>query len=200
MGVRSDGTQKAFELRHKEPTILQLDKHDVYFPAGSLFTKAEVIKKLNGFNEYFADAFCGDIYLFHLIAERYNILYDPAHIYYYRLHPDSTTQSFDLKKLVKLALVLELVKERSITGSDMLERGQYDLLEEKGKQILQNKKWLSRQYRLYAARYVDEKKFIDAKQFIRKAIFLNPLSFLNYRTLFYFFRKRMHIHSANAVA
>jgi hypothetical protein len=60
-----------------------------------------------------------------------------------------------------------------------------DELEQLRLKLMSNKKWHSEQYRVYAARSIDQKQKQNGKKLLRKAILLNPFSLDNFRTLFY---------------
>lgn len=174
------------------PVQILPDSEEVQLPSGSLFMHRRVIQKVKGYNPYFADAFCGDIYLINTIASLFKLVYDPKPVYYYRLTEGSMTQTFNLYQLSKLELSKFLIRQRHETGTDFLEQQNFEALEKKRLQILNNKKWQSEQYRLYAARAIDENNYSQAATLLKQAYANNLLSFLNLQTLVYYFKKRLH--------
>lgn len=189
--VHSDGKISPHGARSTAPFVIKENSKDVFFPSGSLFMKRSVIEKVKGYPEYFADAFCADIYFINTIAANFKLMYDPTHIYYYRLTPGSMTQAFDLYKLSKLELAHFLIKQRVETGTDFLEQQNFEALEKERVKIFNDKKWQSEQYRLYAARAIDENDFKQAARLIKKAYGSNLFSLQNYQTLLYYIRKKV---------
>lgn len=175
--------------KYSEPTRISANSTDVISASGSLMMSKAVQRATIGYDAYFSDAFCADNYFITKIAERFKLYYDPKHVYYYVQTTGSMTQVFSLYKLSKQSLVLELIKERQVTGTDLLERGQLDALEAKRKKIQGDRKWLSHHYQLYGARYIDQKMVKQGIVMALKAFYYNPMNTSSVRTLIYGLKK-----------
>lgn len=187
--VETDDSVVPHTPRYTHSVKVLANGPDIFYPSGSIMMKKEVLERVGGYHPYFADTFCGDIYFINQIAENFVLYYDPRHVYYYRLTPGSMTQSFSLYKLSKLALVKKLIEQRKKTSTDFLEQGKMQELELLRLELMKDKKWKSEQYRLYAARCLDEKDMTNGINMLKKAFMLNPFSIINYRTLAYLFKK-----------
>ena len=67
----------------------------------------------------------------------------------------------------------------------MLEQGDFEGLEKRRAAIMSDKKWLSRNYQAYAARYIDQKMLREGIKMAFKAVLLNPTNAKSLRTLAY---------------
>lgn len=188
--INNDGSLEFHTPRYKYPTIIEPNSKDVFFPSGSLMIRRTIIEKVHGYHKYFADAFCADIYFINSIASNFKTIYDPAHMYYYRLTEGSMTQTFNLYRLSKLELSRKLIKSRAETGTDLLAEGKYEELEVERQKIENNSKWKAAQYRLYAARAIDENNLRTASDLLGMAFKKNPFSLSSFRTLIYFIKQR----------
>jgi glycosyltransferase EpsE len=191
--IMSDGSLRQNPVRSPFPFFVKPNSKDVFMPSGSLMMGRKVLQRVKGYNEYFSDAFCADIYLINTIASEFSLLYDPTHVYLYRLTPGSMTQQFSLYRLSKLQLVMDLIADRRRTGTDLLELGKFDELEARRVWIEKDRKWRSGQYRTYAARAIDENNFKKALSYMLKSWKNNPFDPRLCRTMYYFIKKRTGI-------
>lgn len=187
--INKDGGLVPNPPRATEPFRIVPDSKDVHFPSGSIMMHRKVVEKVKGYHPYFADAFCGDIYMINSIATDFKLMYDPRCLYHYRLTEGSMTQTFDLYTLSKLALARFLIEQRKQTGTDYLEQGDMEALEAKRLQILNDKKWQAEQYRIYAARAIDDGRREEALKMITRSLTLNPFSSMTCKTALYYLRK-----------
>lgn len=171
-----------------EQRQIRPNSDEVIISTGSLFMHHSVLDKVKGYHSYFADSFCGDIYFINSIATNFKLIYDPKPVYYYRLTEGSMTQKFNLYQLSKLELSKFLIKQRQDTGTDFLEQNNFEDLEIKRAAIMCNRKWRAEQYRLYAARAIDEQKTKIGLKMILSSFQYNPLALINYKTLWYLIR------------
>lgn len=171
--------------KYDEPTPISSNSADVISASGSLMMSKEVQKAIIGYDPYFSDAFCADNYFITKISERFKLYYDPKHLYYYTQTPGSMTQVFSLYKLSKQSLVLELIKQRQLTGTDLLESNQLGELETRRTAIMKDRKWRSHYYQLYGARYIDQQMARQGIMMALKSAYYNPSNTNAFRTLIY---------------
>lgn len=188
--IHTDGkdnfTYSAF--KYPEPTLMDPGSRDVVGSSGSLMMSKKVQKAITGYHTYFADAFCADVYMIYKIASDFKLYYDPSHLYFYVQTPGSMTQTFDLYKLSKLSLAVEIVREQKMGGKDLLESCEFEELERRRLKIVNNRKWRSVQYQMYAARFTDQQMLKTAVPMSFKAIWNDPFNFAAYRSLLYSIR------------
>lgn len=172
-------------LKYPEPTLMNPESRDVVGSSGSLMMSKKVQQAITGYHTYFADAFCADVYMIYKIASNFKLYYDPSHLYFYVQTPGSMTQTFDMYKLSKLSLAVEIVLEQKMSGKDLLESGEFEELERRRLKIANNRRWRSVQYQMYAARFTDQQMLGRAFPMSAKAIWNNPFNFAAYRSLLY---------------
>ena len=104
------------------------------FPAkfpfcNSLMFKMSVYKDVGGYHEFFDRVGAEDFYWLALMVEKYNTRYLPESYYFYRQVPESVTGVLDnLRKLIIVDLVRFLLRQRMDTGTDSLESGDLEPL------------------------------------------------------------------------
>ena len=137
--------------------------------------------------------FAEDRYWIYLIIERYTALLLKTPLYGYRANPISLTNEIDnARKLTIVELVNELIRQRKVRGSDWLSEGAFDKAMDFEQSLMKNKRWLSEQYRIFAATQIDLLKLHQAKKLLLTAYRLNPFNFSILRTLFYLLRRPCH--------
>ena len=159
----------------------------------TIMIRKEVYDEIGGLHEYFDRLFAEDRYWIYLIIERYTALLLKTPLYGYRANPISLTNEIDnARKLTIVELVNELIRQRKVRGSDWLSEGAFDKAMDFEQSLMKNKRWLSEQYRIFAATQIDLLKLHQAKKLLLTAYRLNPFNFSILRTLFYLLRRPCH--------
>jgi len=156
------------------------------FVPASLMIHRRVYEDVGGYHPYFAGLFAEDLYWIVIILSKYKVLYLNVPLYYYRLNPDSITNTFDnLDKLVVIDIMKQLIIQRKTGGTDWVEKNEIQFINEFKAKKFADKKWLSEKYRIAAAVQRNGNKRRLALKMILKAFQLNPYSAKNFVTLRY---------------
>jgi glycosyltransferase involved in cell wall biosynthesis len=167
-----------------------LNREFPYSPNTYVF-KREVFETLGGYNEYFNRIGAEDYYWTSLIVEKYRILNIPQAYYYYRFNPNSISGdlSDNPKKLYSSEIVRHLYAQRVATGTDDLEQGHVDKVEEflsaHVKQYQKDKAAFLHRLAIRSYYYGNKKQGID---YLIRAIKKNPLRISYYKDLLYFYK------------
>jgi len=189
--ISPDGKKQVLDF-YEESRFIDVKKDEIVFPGGGILFKTEVVKRIGGFEMFFDKLLGDDNYWAFKIAEKYPFYYFKKPLYNYRANPNSLTAVFNnLRKLTVVAVLNELKKQRLKTGTDWLEQDRHDRIEKFEKHLLSSKKWLSEQYRMYAAVRLDYKDHSAARRLIWKAFKVYPLSTKTLRTYFYLIRQKL---------
>lgn len=155
-----------------------------WFPA--LLARRKVYAEIGLFDEYFAGAFGDDLYWTVKANERFAILCIPDRLYDYVESLGSITSlAGSDRKLITGGLLARLLDQRQATGTDDLEAGRINALEQ---ELLADKRLKARSLQIYAARAIDQGRMVDARRLISRAFKLAPLWPALARTMFYYCR------------
>lgn len=186
-----------FALNHNE-IILKIP--DVFDLIGSgLMIKRKVYEEIGGYNNFFHGMGAEDFYWSYLITEKFKIKNVKQALYNYRnsFNSISGDLSDNPKKMISFSLVSFLIRQRMETGTDLLEKKEYGLLDGKMNELLipynSDKSYL---YKSLAKRYFWESKMMlhmkwkknVARKLQFKAFIKKPNS-SNLRDLLYYLRK-----------
>lgn len=149
-----------------------------YFIPNSFLFRREVYEQIGGYNEYFDRIGFEHFYWTALIIEKFKAVNVSDHLYYYRENPLSYSKSLKKRSFnfsfVSLTLLLD---QRLITGTDFLEQHK-------------EKKLKSLVHRKTASTEFGNGFRKEALKEMLSSIKYDPFNMYNYRTLFYFIRKR----------
>lgn len=163
-----------------------------WFPA--LMVRREVYAAIGLFDEFFAGAFGDDLYWTAKANERFPILCLPDRLYDYVESVGSITSlAGSNRKLIISDLLEQLLSQRRLTGTDDLEAGRADALEQF---LLADKGLLARKLQVYAARAIDQGRWAEARALIGRAFGLAPLRPALIRTILYYCRTALRGTSA----
>lgn len=152
-----------------------------WFPA--LMVRREVIAKIGPFDDFFAGAFGDDLYWTVKANEKFPFLCLPDRLYDYVESPGSITSvAGSDRKLIMGDLLEHLLLQRRATGTDDLEGGRIEPVEQA---LLADKHLLSSKLQIYAARAIDQGRLADSRALIRQAFQLAPLRPSLLRTILY---------------
>jgi glycosyltransferase involved in cell wall biosynthesis len=149
--LRADGTV-AYEVGLERDEILRSPPEGEYpfwFP--SLMVRRSVLEQVGPFNSYFA--FGDDLYWTVLANERFPILCLADRLYGYRETPGSMTAVLDRPdKIVTVAVLAELLRQRRERGFDWLAEKRFDLLSEFEASVRADRHYLAEQFRIQSLR------------------------------------------------
>jgi hypothetical protein len=97
------------------------------------------------------------------------------------------------RKLVLGTVIEELLRQRSSRRSDWLQEGNMEALRIYEQKLLQDRKFMSGQYAIWAAKAIDRKKFGQARQLLFKTFKLWPFNPNLLRTGLYYIRRVFQI-------
>jgi len=101
------------------------------FCGATFMFRKEVYEKIGPYNEYFDRVGAEDMYWVYLISEHFKIHILQDHLYFYRFNSASVSSTIEnKKKLFSMDLARFLIKQRIETGTDALESGKPEQLEE----------------------------------------------------------------------
>lgn len=171
--------------RKLEKDILLKPGGELYLWPPSIMVRREVYESIGGLNLYF-DGLYEDKYWINLIREKHKVICLKEALYYYRFNPVSLTKKLGKpRKLLLHTLIDELLRQRRETGADWLEQGDFKKLQEYENRLLQDKKWLSEQYRVFSAVSIDGLKLKEARRLLYKAIKIYPFNHFHLNTIIY---------------
>lgn len=158
-----------------------------WFPP--LLVHKQVYTEIGLFSEYF-QGMGDDLYWTIRANSRYPIFCLKEPLYYYRDTPGSITNVLENdRKLIIPTLLKEVIKVFRDEGVDLLSNSEKTRLETIERKLLQNNKLLGEQYRVWAAKAIDQGNLIKARLFLKKSFGLSPFNFDGFRTLAYLLRK-----------
>jgi len=144
---------------------------------------------------YYSPLFCGmgdDHYWTAVANEKYPIYVLDKLLYSYRSNPDSITNVLNSpRKLIVVPLLHELFRQRRETGTDWLEQKNFAAIEAYEEELLRKRSFMSERKRMWAAMYIDKRKFVQAKALLLESFLLSPFKKENYRTLSYYLRSSL---------
>jgi len=170
------------------------NKYPFWFP--SLMCHRSVYKEIGLYEEFFL-GLGDDIYWTVKANEKFPIYCLKDKLYSYRNTPNSITNVLNNERKMIMPVILhELFQQRKENGTDWLQEGQTERLKTFEKKILNNKRFMSEQYRIWAAKAVDHRDFAQAKMLLIKASIAWPLNVKSLRTVFYYLRIRIKAFSS----
>lgn len=185
-----DNSGKIYKtIQLKDDKIIQAyagEEYPFWFPP--LLVHKEVYQKVGMFTSYF-EGMGDDLYWTVKANANYPIYCLKAPLYNYRDNPASITNVLNnSRKLIVPALLQELIQQQQKTGTDWLEENNLQALSSFEKQLLNDKKYMAEQYRIWAAKAVDKKDKDQAIKLLTKAFKLYPWTKSNFATLSYYIR------------
>jgi glycosyltransferase involved in cell wall biosynthesis len=166
-------------------------QYPFWFP--SLLLHREVYQRIGCFSRFFA-GIGDDLYWTVRANEIYSILCIPDILYSYRYNPMSITNVLDDdRKLLAPAILKELIRQRQNLGTDWLEQNNLEALRNLEEELRNDTKFMSSQYRIWAAKAIDKKQMKRGRDLLFKAMRLNPWQIENLSTLSYYLRVCMSI-------
>lgn len=160
------------------------------FMPPTVMLRYTVYKKIGGYHDFFSRLFAEDLYWMVRMVEKFNVYYLSQPLYYYRLNPQSITNSiFSKQKFVVPELMSALIRQRLEKSTDWIEEGDYASIEQYKMEKLNDNVWLSEQYRVAAAVQCDGSKYNLAWTMLYYALRHNPLNSRIFRTGLYIVRR-----------
>jgi glycosyltransferase involved in cell wall biosynthesis len=167
-------------------------KYPFWFP--SLMIHKSVFNEIGYFDPYFAGALGDDIYWTYRANTRYPIFVLKEVLYGYRNNPNSITNQFNnLRKLIMPKVLEKLFGQLKETGTDWLSEKDFSSLANFENQLVNNKEYMSEQYRIWSAKACDKENLGLAWQLLWRAIKNSPFKFVNLQTLFYALRTQLTV-------
>jgi glycosyltransferase involved in cell wall biosynthesis len=161
-----------------------------WFPG--LMFRRELLAEFGLFSAYFDGIYGDDHYWTMRVNQRYPIYFIKDVLYNYRINPTSLTNVFDNpRKLIVEEILAELKRQRLQHKTDWVEKGELDKMRAFEKSLFDNKSFMSEKYRIWAAKAIDKKRWTEAASLLKTTFFKNPLNRAFYRSLLYYFRKRL---------
>ncbi len=149
-----------------------------YFMPATIMIKSDVYKSIGGIPELLERIVAEDNYWISLIKEKFNIGKLDEALYYHRSNPNSLTNSFSLEILTAVPLIAELKRQRKTTGTDWVEQGNHEQIQQFKSNLIQDKNWLQGALLIKSLNLSKSDKVLS-KQVFKKAIKVNK-----YRVLF----------------
>jgi glycosyltransferase involved in cell wall biosynthesis len=160
-----------------------------WFPA--LLVHKSVFDYNGYFNEYFAGIYGDDVYWTVKANEAFPIFCIKEPLYSYRVNSSSITNVLNNKrKLIFIAVVQELLRQRQETGTDWLEKNDLTALKAFEDRLLNNNKYMAEQYRIWAAKAVDKRDWQQSKELLILSFRNGSFSKLWFKTALYYIRQR----------
>lgn len=167
------------------------DDYPFWFP-GLMFRK-KLIDEFGLFSEYFSGIYGDDNYWTVRVNRKYPIYFLKDVLYNYRINPDSLTNVHDNpRKMIVSEIVQQLTRQQIENGTDWLEQGNINLMQEYEAHLMNNRKLMGERYRQCAAKSVDKNDLPRAKEFLKKAFAFQKTNIQLYRTYAYYLQKKMH--------
>lgn len=195
-----DGQVK--DMMAPRESILLKEKGDAAYPFWfpPMLATRRVYDTVGEWNPYFAGAFGDDLYWTVRANERFPILVLRDVMYDYCDTPASITSLLDNpRKLIMLEILDHLLRQRRMTGTDDLDRGDLTALQALEKRLSTDRNLLAARYCTYAARSIEQRRMGEALHLLREAVRTAPLRVSNLRTLLYYWRSRRQQHSPKIV-
>lgn len=163
-----------------------------WFP--SLLVHRSVFDRVGWFSPYFSGVMGDDLYWTVRAHEAFPIFCLHKPLYSYRFNPDSITNVLDKpRKLIITAVMDELFRQRREAGTDWLEQGDLGALATFEERLLQDKRYMAEQYRIWAAKAVDKGDLAQARKLLGKAFSLHAAHTGLMRTAFYLARRTLSL-------
>lgn len=163
-------------------------QYPFWFP--SLLVHKSVFEQIGYFSPYFNGVLGDDLYWTVRANEKYPVYFIREPLYSYRNNPNSITNVFgNVRKLIMVRVLQELIRQRQANKTDWLEQGELKALAAYEQSLLHDKRFMGEQYRVWAAKAVDKKDWPLFFRLFRSSFSENPLNPSLYRTLLYFLRR-----------
>ena len=174
----------------KDSLITELElEYPFWFPG--LMCKPELYEEFGYFHDYFNDIYGDDHYWTLMVINKHPIYFVKDVLYSYRINPDSLTNVFDNpRKMFSQDVIAELCRQIKETGTDWLQQGQREKLEEFEKSLISDKQLMAERYRVWAAKSIDTEQYEQAKSLLIKHFKNSKKDPLGYRTYFYYLKKK----------
>lgn len=158
------------------------------FMFATLLFSRKVLDSSGCFSQYFNGLLGEDFYWTMKANTVFPIYYVDQILYGYRVNYNSTTNTFNERKLIMPVVLNKLFTQYESTHTDWLEQEKYEDIRVFENQLLNDRKHMSEQYRIWSAKAVDSGDFVQAKIFLIKAFIAWPLNVKSLRTVFYYLR------------
>lgn len=176
---------------YKEDYMITTPELEYPFWFPGLMFKPQLLEEFGYFHDYFKDIYGDDHYWTLTVVNKYPIYFVKDVLYSYRINPNSLTNVMDNeRKMFAQDVVAELHRQIKETGTDWLQQGQREKLHKFEQELLNNKKILAERYRVWAAKYIDNKNWAKASKLLSKHFKNSKTDPQGYRTLVYYIRKR----------
>lgn len=195
-----DGKPNYLPLQQEGPITLNTPEH--WAPA-TLFFKAEILHKIQGFNPYFDRLTTMDRYFMMEMLTQFKGYYLEKYLYFVQERPDSDHRNIDfnkplsLKKLIIPDIYLELKRQRKTSGTDWLKDLDFTALDKYEQKLKSNNVYLAEKIRNLATNQIWYKNYSGAYQMIKKTLKIAPFHLKNYRTLGFLLLSRLKIINPN---
>ncbi|MDB5123517.1 MAG: glycosyl transferase [Mucilaginibacter sp.] len=160
------------------------------FMFATLLFSRKVFERWGYFNNYFNGLIGEDFYWTMKANAEFPIYYVNEALYGYRINYGSATNVFNERKLVMPRVLYKLMNQYNLKQTDWLEQGRFAELAAYEARLLNDRRFMSEQYRVWAAKAIDNLDFARAKALLAKALKRWPLNVNCLRTYFYYLRLR----------
>lgn len=158
----------------------------------TIMVRSQVVEEFGAFSEYFTECHGEDQYWTLRIMHKYPLYFIRDILYNYRLNAGSLTSNLNHPRQLILPEILGyLKKQRKEAGTDCLERGRPEEIRKYEATLLNSKTFMAEKYRERAVREIDMERLDIASEFLRKSFSLNKWNKQYYKTLRYYFAKKM---------
>ncbi len=160
--------KKETTLSSRENIILPGVRAKFPFALASILLSKEVYDDIGPIPNLLERIYAEDNYWVTLINEKYPIAFLHEPLYYYRDNIHSLTNEVNLNSLVAIPLITELKKQRVESGTDWVETGNSEAINQFKKNLLSDNTWLGETL-LKKAINIAHKNPVQAKEAVRMA-------------------------------
>lgn len=158
------------------------------FMFATLLFSRKVFERWGYFNDYFNGLLGEDFYWTMKANAEFPIYYVNEILYGYRVNYSSATNVFNERKLVMPKVLYKLMNQYNLKQTDWLEQGKFSDLAAYETRLLNDRRLMSEQYRIWAAKSIDNRDFVQARLLLIKALKRWPLNLNCLRTFIYYLR------------
>jgi glycosyltransferase involved in cell wall biosynthesis len=163
---------------------------DYPFMFATLLVAKKVYETIGYYHAYFNGLLGEDYYWTIRANEKWPIYFLAKDLYRYRENLCSTTNVFNIRKMVITTVLDELFRQRQRTGTDWLESNKMIEIAAFEKGLFNDKQFIGEKYRIWAAKAIDKNDFKLARKLLKESFYNNPNNTTFYTTLGYYVRRR----------
>jgi glycosyltransferase involved in cell wall biosynthesis len=154
----------------------------------TLLFSHKVLNRYGYFNNYFNGLLGEDFYWTMKVNKEFPIYYVDEVLYGYRVNYNSTTNVFNERKLIIPRVLAKLQQQYNAGKTDWLAEEKFDKIKAFETEKLNDRRFMSEQYRIWAAKAIDNRDFVQARLLLIEALKRWPLNVNCLRTFIYYLR------------